>query len=79
MALTVDPPHLTRDEFYRRLSADMDRVLDVLGRESLTRIVGKALYDWADDEPNEATGYTARHEAEKVANAILDAVRDGGR
>lgn len=49
------------------MSTDRTIPTDLLG------VVGKALYGWDDDEPNEATGYTTVYEATKVAAAIHEA------
>lgn len=40
-------------------------------RHQLIRAVGKALYDWGDDEPNSSTGFIARAESEGVADEII--------
>lgn len=41
---------------------------------ALVRIVGKALYDWGDDEPNSATGYIVATEVHRVTDAVWAAL-----
>lgn len=67
---------------YDRLPPERQQLIDAAGRipegagaelvvpMALIEDVGKALYGWGDDEPNEATGYIAVYEATKVAAAL---------
>jgi hypothetical protein len=60
------------DEYHDLLDAALaeERRLVVPDHKTMTKIVGKALYGWGDDEPNEATGHTARFESSRVAADI---------
>lgn len=39
----------------------------------LIRVIGRELYGWADDEPNEATGHIAFIEVATIAAAVYGA------
>lgn len=69
-------------EMYDRLPSEKRALIDAAGSipegagaelvvpMRLIEDVGRALYGWGADEPNEATGYIAVYEATKVAAAL---------
>ena len=68
--------HLSPEQ--QRLIREAMRIPDGAGEQlvfptHLLQVVGKALYGWGDDEPNEATGYIAVYEAVAMAAAIHSA------